>query len=436
MAGNPGNPSSAPKLVQNVLQAGADMRPNSEANSSLVGPSVVASSDLLGPGEMPAFSLDADKLKQVVERDPQDYVKNFLALQHLDPPADFLPVFEDLASVEPPMKAPENTPGPLPNLQNLPRLQIPVSNSSTQNIQPFSAVPISAATEVFSPCRSATTSPVGAGLYRFGTPASEMDVAVTELSLGPVARENSQSVPPSMHYRDPINRASSRVADWRRPSFQMPPLAEAEESAPVHGRIGSASTASFSTITSSMKDGTHGSSNNLQAVSSRTSNSEVYDPRYPNVNHSGWMKKRKTKLLRHEWNEHHFRLNNDAQLTMHRNDLPTSSPLDSLNIDEYAVACSSIASSKLSAKLKAIKIQNDTSAAAKKDEAFSFQLVPTRPDGDEAGKLRKVVEGKKTHHFAVKTRDERIDWMRELMLAKALRDKEGKGYEVEHNRGD
>ena len=76
MAGNPGNPSSAPKLVQNVQQAGADMRPTSEANSSLVGPSVVASSDLLGPGEMPAFALDADRLKQVVERDPQDYVKN------------------------------------------------------------------------------------------------------------------------------------------------------------------------------------------------------------------------------------------------------------------------------------------------------------------------------------------------------------------------
>ena len=245
-----------------------------------------------------------------------------------------------------------------------------------------------------------------------------------------------KSVPPSMHYRDPINRASSRVADWRRPSFQMHRSPKPRNRRRSTARIGSASTASFSTITSSMKDGTGGSSNNLQAVSSRTSNSEVYDPRYPNVNHTGWMKKRKTKLLRHEWNEHHFRLNNNAQLTMHRNDLPTSSPLDSLNIDEYAVACSSIASGKLSAKLKAMKIQNDASATAKRDEAFSFQLVPTRPDGDETGKLRKVVEGKKTHHFAVKTRDERIDWMRELMLAKALRDKEGEGYEVEHNRGD
>ena len=29
----------------------------------------------------------------------------------------------------------------------------------------------------------------------------------------------------------------------------------------------------------------------------------------------------------------------------------------------------------------------------------------------------------KTHHFAVKSRDERIDWMRELMLAKAKQQK-------------
>ncbi|KAJ2988669.1 hypothetical protein NUW58_g3855 [Xylaria curta] len=34
----------------------------------------------------------------------------------------------------------------------------------------------------------------------------------------------------------------------------------------------------------------------------------------------------------------------------------------------------------------------------------------------------------KTHHFAVRSRDERIDWMRELMLAKALKQK-GEGFE-------
>ena len=38
----------------------------------------------------------------------------------------------------------------------------------------------------------------------------------------------------------------------------------------------------------------------------------------------------------------------------------------------------------------------------------------------------------KTHHFAVRSRDDRIDWMRELMLAKALRQK-GEGFEVSVN---
>ena len=45
--------------------------------------------------------------------------------------------------------------------------------------------------------------------------------------------------------------------------------------------------------------------------------------------------------------------------------------------------------------------------------------------------VRNTASGK-THHFAVKTRDERIDWMRELMLAKALKQK-NEGYEINVN---
>ena len=117
---------------------------------------------------------------------------------------------------------------------------------------------------------------------------------------------------------------------------------------------------------------------------------------------------------------------------MHPNALPTSLALDTLDIHEYAVACSSIASNnKLAAKLRALKISEGD---RKKEEAFQFQLVPalrSRDDG-EPSVLKKSVAGGKTHHFAVKTRDERIDWMRELMLAKALRAK-GEGYDVRVN---
>ncbi|KAK3077283.1 hypothetical protein LTS18_010737, partial [Coniosporium uncinatum] len=138
-------------------------------------------------------------------------------------------------------------------------------------------------------------------------------------------------------------------------------------------------------------------------------------------------------LLRHEWNDHHFRLHGTA-LSMHPTSSPTSIPLDTLNIDEYAIACSSLASnSKLAAKLKALRI---ASGAGKKEgangAAFSFQLVPAGKDGEEQGVVRRAVAGGKTHHFAVRSRDERIDWMRELMLAKALQAKR-EGFEVEVN---
>jgi hypothetical protein len=158
-------------------------------------------------------------------------------------------------------------------------------------------------------------------------------------------------------------------------------------------------------------------SNDLGAIPESKDEAEM-DPRYPGVNHAGWMKKRKTKLLRHEWNDHHFRLNGN-RLAMHRNDIAESSPLDTLNIDQYEVGCSTISSNKLAAKFKALKIAGGDKKDTLKD-AFEFQLVPDQ-----------VLKGK-THHFAVKSRDDRIDWMRELMLAKALKAKRD-GYDVDIN---
>lgn len=397
-----------------------------------MGPSVVASSDLLGPGECPDFMLDPDKLRQIEERDPQDKVKLFLALQKMEPPQPGSP-FEELedSCIPVELKLPDNTPAPLTHLQSLPRLQIPrIANSNQSNMSPG---PIMSRDDMFSPesaCRTATATPVGAHLYRFGTPASEMDVPVTQIPVGPVARDASQSVPPNMHFRDPVQRSSSRAADWRRPSLQLPSLAEDMVYQAPRVRDSSSSG------TDSQVSGSPGSSSNSNTGTrvitngSQTSIADIYDPRFPDVMHSGWMKKRKTRLLRHEWNEHHFRLTNKAQLTMHRNDIPGSSPLDTLNIDEYSVACSSLASNKLSAKLKSLTIQStkDSSMAAK-DTAFSFQLVPSRQSSEE-GKLKKMTKAKETHHFAVKTRDERIDWMRELMLAKAMRDREANGYDI------
>jgi hypothetical protein len=152
---------------------------------------------------------------------------------------------------------------------------------------------------------------------------------------------------------------------------------------------------------------------------------------YEGANYHGWMKKRRTKLLRHEWQDHHFRLNG-TMLAMHPNELPSSSALQTIDVDDYAVACSSFASNKLSAKLKALKISSGKDGNGQ-NPAFEFQLVPTAPG--KGGDVRKVLVNGKMHHFAVKTKDERIDWMRELMLAKAIKAK-GEGYEVNVNGAD
>lgn len=151
---------------------------------------------------------------------------------------------------------------------------------------------------------------------------------------------------------------------------------------------------------------------------------------YKGVNHHGWMKKRRTKLLRHEWQDHHFRLQG-TMLAMHPNELPSSSALQTIDVDDYAVACSSLASNKLSAKFKALKLSSghhkEKSSAS--TPAFEFQLVPAAPG---KGDVKKVMPNGKVQHFAVTTKDQRIDWMRELMLAKALKAKSD-GYEVNVN---
>ena len=158
------------------------------------------------------------------------------------------------------------------------------------------------------------------------------------------------------------------------------------------------------------------------------------------------MKKRKTRLLRHEWQDGYFTLKG-SRLNMHKDAQEIDRTLEYIDIDDYAIACSSLAStSKLSAAFKAVHISHNRE---KSDPvaAFSFQLIPQ--DKNAGARLRKrdssmsgfssngpPAEGVngtgKTHHFAVKSRDDRIDWMRELMLAKAMKQK-GDGFEISVN---
>ena len=372
----------------NAAPSEITVRPTSEAV-----PSVVASSDLLGQGRLPALRINEEALKVVQTRDPQENVRQFISFQHLNEPAEepTTPPYE----MFPPLSPPANTQAPHGNLSRLPKLTIP------SQAQPQDA---------FSPNRTVRPAftPITAmqyqqdDIYRFGSPASAMDVPVTAIPLGPIARDESQSVPPDMRFgqHEGFSRSTSR-AEHRQP---WSPIERPQTAKPIPHSI--------SRSTSRRQPPAFA----MPAVEERNSTpiDDEQTPTVNDVNHAGWMKKRKTKMLRHEWHENHFRLNG-TRLAMHR-DSKAMDALEYIDVDEFAVACSALASNKLNTAFKSLKMsgKKDKSLAS----AFEFQLVPA---AEKKGVLSAATG--KTHHFAVKTQDERIDWMRELMLAKALRQK-------------
>lgn len=156
------------------------------------------------------------------------------------------------------------------------------------------------------------------------------------------------------------------------------------------------------------------------------------------------MKKRKLRLFRQEWQNGYFTIRG-TRLNMHKDSTKLNRTLEYIDIDDYAIACSNFASSsKLGAAFKAMHILH---SRGKSDSgaAFSFQLIlqdkeasarlgkrDSSPHGLGAAPSEGVNGTGKTHHFAVKGRDERIDWMRELILAKALKQK-GQDFEISVN---
>ncbi|TAQ83431.1 hypothetical protein B7494_g8244 [Chlorociboria aeruginascens] len=387
VAGDPGNPLTA-----------TSARPFSDAV-----PSVVASSDVLGPGtgSYPAFRhLEEASLRNIAERDPQDNVKQFIKFQHMDPSQ------MHWSTEEPPSPPYEMFPplkSPLHGLRGLPKLAIPPPRASSANA--FMPYQMERGPAMSPDLRNVTRSRSPPTVYRLGTPFSDMDVPVTHVPIGPVSRDTSQSVPPNMAYRHapaPIISPPKPPRTSRQASMSsgLPRINENAASLPKP---------------------------QTWPPSSDISNRSADD-----ISFQGWMKKRKTKMLRHEWHEHHFTLKG-TRLAMHK-DARALETLEYIDVDDYAIACSSLVSgSKLNAAFKAMNISLGNKDK-KDDGAFAFQLIPAVVE--KGLRLRRESkDGKdrsKTHHFAVKSRDERIDWMRELMLAKALKQK-SEGFEVNVN---
>ncbi|KAH6898375.1 SAM and PH domain-containing protein [Thelonectria olida] len=479
MIGDAGNPETARALDPNET-----LRPVSDAV-----PSVVASSDVLGPGGMPPLQyLQEATLRNLQSRDPQDNVRQFLNFQHHDDCNEVPPT--------PPFDPNPTSQAPHHGLRRLPKLAIPGKpvpvrptparsasvplQQQVQQMQHQEPVQHQEEQHGFTPYHMDKADPLSPELetarnpYRFGTPFSEMDVPVTAVPLGPVSRDVSQSVPPDMNYRtSPIRsnpqpaRTQSR-ASARRPSFPVLPALTENKPTLVH-RPGPQTSPKEKSPRNSGQSA-RSQQQPLQApprinypwspverkvdfekaIPSMPQVKPTADPKTDpavaaanGITHQGPMKKRKTRMLRHEWQDGYFTLKG-SRLNMHKDDTDMDRTLEYVDIDDYAIACSSMAStSKLTAAFKAVHFTHNRE---KSDPvgAFSFQLIP---QDKNVARLRKresaiqnahAVSGEgvngtgKTHHFAVKSRDDRIDWMRELMLAKALKQK-GEGFEISVN---
>jgi hypothetical protein len=418
VTGDPGNPATARNLA----------KPSTD-----VTPSIVASSDALGPIQPSNLPLSQDKLHVVEPRDAQENVRNFLNFQRL---SRLRPVNDPSTPPRETFPSPESgSPGTLAeNLRSLPRLRIPSSfgtvmdsASSTPGLsgqrtitpsvihrKPFqNHIPASAVSRdsVYSPSDYYREDPH----YEQSTPVSEMDIPLTAIQLGPVERAFSQSVPPDMRFgpygyptTDPIYRPRSTKFDnhRRKPSF-------VSNTTPILTRLDEGQM--MEPI-----DTPEDLDRTPRAAHCRPNPFSPTGEPNTEITHAGWMRKRKNaRFLRHEWQEHHFALRG-TQLAMYTNEEDSqqvAKALEYIDVDDYAVACSSLASSsKLTAAFKktVLKRNDDTRG----DTAFAFSLIPS-PTSSNFDRKTIFTNGSKSHHFTVRTRNERIDWMRELMLAKA-----------------
>lgn len=434
MAGDPGNPKTAPNLLKSPTK-------------SDITPSLVASSDAMGAEQTPTVQLSKERLKEVESQNPQQNVIQFLKLQNQSlgklqtvnnpatPPRELFP--------SPGAGSPDSakvTPTLAEKIGQLPRLAIPHTNhtessvfsdgmSAQRTVTPsvlskrgrlhsydMTAIPGGSQPHL----RGAVASP--GDFYRLDpnyrlqteTPFSETDAPVTAVPVSLVPREESQSVPPDMRFgdeepimEDPLIRsASTRPDDHGRHSpkqnaHTLRPVKEGRSMDPIETPDDLQRT----------RRAPHCRSNGLLPPTGRGQSDATY---------SGWMRMRKThKLLFHEWEKSYFKLNG-TELARHEDDR-SSKALQYIDVDDYAVACSSLAScSKLTAAFKKplLKRKGNT----QQESAFGFSLIPaSNAGGTTIDRKTLFLNGGKSHHFTVNSRDERIDWMRELMLAKALK---------------
>ena len=371
-------------------------RPTSEAHSEVeagAAPSVVGSSDVLGPS---AVKITPETLSVVQPRDPQESVRQFLNFQHLHN-ASHSPSPPPAASASYALKSPQLA----EHLRGLPKLTIPVEANSneTPSRTPISALqqPTQIQAQLKAQLKAdpyhygGVASP--ADIYRIDTPMSAIDIPVTAVAADPCQRDASQSVPPEMRYGAPT-------------SFTPEPLQRASSTQPLRRHRQPSFTPSVAPVRENV---TH-----VNRGPSRVTEIEL-------ANHQGWVRKRKTtRMLRHEWQDNYCTLVGN-KLTMHDTHYANANALENLDVDEYTLhANSQASSSKLSAAFKKSLLGQGKMPAG--EQCFAFSLIPE----DRINQNKKLFDPKaKSHYFAVDSSKERVEWMRKLMLAKAMKKNEG-----------
>ena len=357
--------------------------PNPDAIASVVG-----SSDALGP-TVP-FKITAERLSEVQVRDAQENVRQFLTFQHVNSTNLQNPSPPPAPSAAYNLKAHNLT----EQLHDLPKLTIPSAlpdaGSPWRTPIPAACDPTTAQEQSTAQLRGdpyhygGVASP--ADIYRTETPFSAADVPVTAHPEDPCERMGSSSVPPDMRYG--AGNATPASAPPRRRltkhSFTAPTVT------PVREDFASSSNPS------------HQSTDIL--------------------NHAGWMRKRRTRMLRHEWTDNYFALDG-TRLVMLDNESPNASTIEHIDVDDYDIHAYSLATaSKLRIAFKKSVLGSENAMTSQ--PTFAFSLIP---DGDTRQPRKIFEKNAKSHHFALHNASDKIEWMRRLMLAKAA-SRNGQGH--------
>jgi hypothetical protein len=151
----------------------------------------------------------------------------------------------------------------------------------------------------------------------------------------------------------------------------------------------------------------------LPEVGAARSNPAASTATGPEVAYSGWMRQRKTRLLRHEWVLRFYRLTGTL-LTVHTSDAHVhATPLKTYDIFEHSITSEGPATrTKLNVWMKRLKL----SAPPPEDRPFNFEVVPNvfmlGPQDQTQGTRRL-----KVRYFTVDSNEVRQDWLRYVMHA-------------------